>query len=608
MSLPAPQAGRAPWLRQVAPFAAVVLLLIGLDQAARLWAEHRTLARIHSEAEATASQRVAVLQSEIEKQRTLPFVLAQDPDVQHALSTPTPERVAALNQKLASLSSGTRAAVIYLINADGLTIAASNHDTDISFVGNNYAFRPYFQGAMAQGHAQHFAYGNVSLRPGLYLSRRIEDAGRALGVIVVKVEFDTIEAQWHRFAEPIFVTDDRGIVLVTSEPSWRFKAIAPLSAEQQAEIRASLQFGAAPLDPLPLAPEHDPQRVIRTAAGRPPVEYIVAAAAVPGSPWTLHLLAPTRAPLTIATTAARALAVLAGVIGFGIVAVWWTRRRNLQHQRAQAEATRRELEQRVHDRTMELQQANSRLHAEMEERHRAEVELNEMQDELIQANKLATLGQIAASVAHEINQPVAAIRTFADNGAALLDRHDVAQARGNLAIIANLTDRIGSITGELRAFARKSPAAIGPVSLRGALDGALLLVGHRLRQQAIGLALALGDADVTVAADQIRLEQVFVNLLQNAIEALDGRPAPQIRVTAEAAAHEISVTIADNGPGLPERVLQSLFVPFTSTKATGLGLGLVISRDILSEFGGSFSAHNGPDGGAVLSLTLPRLP
>jgi len=608
MSPPRPLAGRAPWLRQVAPFAAAVLLLIGLDQAARLWSEHRTLARIRSEAEATASQRVAVLQSEIEKQRTLPFVLAQDPDVQHALSTPTAERLAALNQKLSSLSTGTRAAVIYLIDADGLTIAASNHDTDISFIGNNYAFRPYYRVAMEQGHAEHFAYGNVSHKQGLYLSRRIESSDQPIGVIVVKVEFDAIEAQWHRFAEPIFVTDDRGIVLVTSEPTWRFKATAPLSAEQQTEIRASLQFGAAPLDPLPLMPEHAPQLVIRTVAGRPAVEYMAVTAPVPGTSWTLHLLAPTRATLTIAAIAARSLAVLAGVIGFGIVAIWWTRRRNLQRQHAQAEATRLELEQRVHDRTTELQQTNSRLQAEMDERRRAEEELNELQDELVQANKLATLGQIAASVAHEINQPVAAIRTFADNGAALLDRNDVPQARGNLAIIANLTDRIGSITGELRAFARKAPAAIGPVSLRSALDGALLLVGHRLRQQAIGLELALGDSDITVAADQTRLEQVVVNLLQNAIEALTDRPSPQIRISADATANEVCVTITDNGPGLPERVLQSLFVPFTTTKATGLGLGLVISRDILTEFGGSFSAHNGRDGGAVLILTLPRLP
>ncbi|MBR1220693.1 sensor histidine kinase [Bradyrhizobium sp. U87765 SZCCT0131] len=606
--MPSSSQDRTPsWLRQIAPLAAAVLLLLGIDQAARLWAEHRALGGIRSEAEATASQRVAVLQSEIEKQRTLPFVLAQDPDVQHALTTPTPELLDALNQKLASLSTGTRAAVIYLLNVEGLTIAASNHDTDISFVGNNYAFRPYYRVAMDQGHAEHFAYGTISHRQGLYLSRRIESGSQPIGVIVVKVEFDAIETQWHRFAQPIFVTDDRGIVLVTSEPSWRFKATAPLSPQQQVDIRASLQFGEAPLDPLPLTPEDDPQRVMRTVPGRPPIEYIAAAAPVPGTPWTLHLLAPTRATLTIATTAARSLAVLAGVVGFGTVAIWWTRRRNLQRQRAQAETTRRDLEQRVHDRTTELQQANGRLQAEMDERRRAEEELNELQDDLVQANKLAILGQIAASVAHEINQPVAAIRTFADNGAALLDRNDVPQVRGNLAIIAALTDRIGTITGELRAFARKSPAAIGPVSLRGAVDGALLLVGHRLRQQAIRLELALGSTHVTVAADPVRLEQVFVNLLQNAIEALDGRPAPHIRIAAIATDGEVHVTISDNGPGLPERVLQSLFVPFTSTKPTGLGLGLVISKDILTEFGGSFSAHNGTDGGAVLSLTLPRL-
>lgn len=596
------------WRWWLLPVAAAVVVLLALDQSARIWAEQRALARLQSEAEATASQRVAVLQSEIEKQRALPFVLAQDPDVRQALTSPNATTIDPLNRKLATLAAGTRAGVIYLLDLTGLTIAASNYETPISFVGNNYAFRPYYQLAMANGGAEAFAFGTVSQQPGLYLSRRIDTTSGPLGVIVVKVEFQEIETEWHRFTERVFVLDDRGIVLVTSEASWRFMSTVPLSPEQQDGIRASLQFGNAPLAPLPVHPKGGQPGLVSAQSPRTkaPIDFIEVAAAVPTTTWTLHLLAPTRAAITIATTAARALALLGGVFGLGIIALWWIRRRNLQQQRIQGENTRRELEDRVRDRTAELEDANTRLRSEMTERQRAQAVLNQLQDELVQANKLTVLGQIAASVAHEINQPVAAIRTFADNGATLLARNDLQQTRDNLARIADLTDRIGSITGELRAFARKSPSNVQAVSLRSTIDGALLLVGHRLRQQAIGFELSIASGDITVAADRIRLEQVFVNLLQNAIEALTGHPEPSIRIDAVTSDDRVSITVSDNGPGLPDTVMQSLFVPFTTTKATGLGLGLVISKDIVSELGGSFSGSNAATGGAIFTVTLPR--
>lgn len=596
------------WLRRLAPVVVALGLLVGLDQTARIWAEHRALARLRTDAEATASQRVAVLQSEIEKQRTLPFVLAQDPDVHRALTAGSGGAIGKLNEKLAILSAGTRAGVFYLLDRDGMTIAASNYKTPTSFVGNNYDFRPYYQLAMASGSAEAFAFGTVSQLPGLYLSRRIDDTTGVIGVIVVKVEFQEMETEWHRFAQRIFVLDDRGIVLVTSEPTWRFMSTTPLSPEQQESIRTSLQFGSAALDPLPLQAKAGEAGLVSVQLphAKSPLDFIDAAVAVPTTSWTLHLLAPTRASVIIATTAARALALLGGLFGLGVIALWWIRRRNQQQQHIQAAVTRRELEERVRDRTAELEDANIRLRSEMTERQRTQTVLNQLQDELVQANKLTMLGQIAASVAHEINQPVAAIRTFADNGATLLARNDLKQTGDNLAKIADLTDRIGSITGELRAFARKSPSKVEPVSLRSTIDGALLLVGHRLRQQAIGFDLDIAGGDIIVAADRIRLEQVFVNLLQNAIEALTGRADPKIGVAATAIGDQASIVISDNGDGLPETVMQSLFVPFTTTKATGLGLGLVISKDIVSELGGGFSARNGAGGGAIFTVTLPR--
>jgi two-component system C4-dicarboxylate transport sensor histidine kinase DctB len=228
-----------------------------------------------------------------------------------------------------------------------------------------------------------------------------------------------------------------------------------------------------------------------------------------------------------------------------------------------------------------------------------------MQDELIQSIKLATLGLIAAGVAHEINQPVAAIRAYADNATAFLDRADQKTAKANLSLIAGLTERIGLITDELRAFARKSSAPAAPVAVREAVDGALLLVGPRLRQQGVRVIRDEADEAARVMAERFRLEQVLVNLLQNAIEALEGRADPEIRVQVSVKRSQVRILVADNGPGVTADAAKTLFTPFATTKPRGLGLGLVISRDIVAEFGGELSLEHAP-GGARFVMSLPK--
>ena len=580
--------------------------LIGLDAAARRGAERWALSEVRVAAEAAVGLRVAMLRSEIEKQRTLPQVLAEDPGVLAALERPDEARILALDARLDVLAGATRAGAIYLLDREGMTIVASNYLTPESFVGNDYSFRPYFRRSMEVGQAEHFAFGTVSHRPGLYFSRRLEKDGQPIGVIVVKAEFDAVEEEWRRFAEPTYAADERGIVLVASEPAWRFRATVPIPEDQRAEIRASLQFGDAPLDLLPIRPAPDLPGTVLTLA--PPAlagqDFVEVDAPVPTTGWTLHLLAPTAPSVALATTAARSLALLLAIAGIGSVGFWVARRRRLEEEREQQALARRELEARVAERTMELSAANDRLRGEIEERRRTQVALNEMQDELVQASKLAVLGQIAASVAHEVNQPVAAIRTFAENARQFLDRGDESTARANLAIIGDLTERVGIITGELRDFARKTPPEISRVPLREVIDGARLLVGHRLRQGDIVLDVDLGPEEISVAVAPVRLEQVFVNLLQNAAEAIGERAGGRIRIEARADNGRVTVTVSDNGPGLPQEVREALFMPFVTTKSTGLGLGLVISRDIVAEFGGTFGAGEGP--GAVFTLTLPR--
>jgi two-component system C4-dicarboxylate transport sensor histidine kinase DctB len=571
----------------------------------------RALGDIARSAEAALGLHVAMLRSELEKQRSLPFVLAQDPDVRAALGGANDrQRLDGINAKFEALSQGTRTAVIYLLDRSGTAIAASNWREPISFVGQHYAFRAYYLQAVDAGAAEFFAMGTMSRRPGVYLSRRIDGPNGLLGVIVVKVEFDAMEEAWGQFAETAFVTDERGVVLLTDVPEWRFRSLGPLPESERAAVRESLQYGAAPLDPLPIAPNANavrPDAVVATLPdARGPTPFLAVAAAVPSTDWTLHLLAPT---MPAAGRAAFDTRLIAGLVTLlvlaGVAALLYRRHRALSHAVRQA-AARAELERRVAERTHALNDANQRLTGEIEERRRVELVRQQLQEELAQANRLAILGQVAASVAHEINQPVAAIRSYADNAAVFLDREKPAAVRDNLAIIAGLTDRVGAITQHLRAFSRKAANRIEAISCAAAIEGALILTRPRLRRQSVRLVQDLPPTDVRVVAERVRLEQILVNLLQNALDAIDGLPEAEIRIAVHAEGDRVRIAVSDTGKGLDPATMKALFIPFATSKPAGLGLGLVICQDIAREFGGAIEADNRAEGGAIFTVTLKR--
>jgi two-component system C4-dicarboxylate transport sensor histidine kinase DctB len=603
----ADSAARQATLKRWGPFAVASALLIGIATwAAGEVAVDAARADLARQADAAAALHAAVLRSELEKHRSLPFVLAADPDVGQALRSRDPAALAALNRKLEDLSGQTRAAVIYILDAKGLTLAASNWRLPTSFVGSNYSFRPYYAESLKSGSAEHFALGTVSGRPGLFLGRRVGPANAPLGVVVVKVEFDALEGEWRGSGEPAFVTDPHGIVLVTSVPGWRFRTLSAIPEAERAPLRASLQFGKESLAPLPVEPDPGhPRERLGIAPGSDKPQRFLAASTPAASPgWTLHVLTAADRPLRSAVTAARALTLLLTAAIVTLAALLLRRRQRAASRAAAEVAARAELEARVASRTVELSGANEKLTREMEERRRAEAHLQRVQDDLIQANKLATLGQIAAGVAHEINQPVAAIRAYADNAGIFLERGEADSARENLGIIGGLTERIGLITDELRAFARKSAGQAEPTPVEDAIAGSLLLVGARLRQQGVVLERTGETSGVTVQADRMRLEQVLVNLLQNAAEALAETPGPRIAVGVERDGAMVRITVTDNGPGLAPEAREGLFTPFVTTKAKGLGLGLVISRDIVAEFGGELSGGTQAAGGARFTISL----
>jgi two-component system C4-dicarboxylate transport sensor histidine kinase DctB len=576
--------------------AAVLLVLFAL--AASRWASSVALANADVAAEQMARSQAGLLESELQRYRLLPIVLTEYPDVTAVLQGDGDDVAARLNGKLELLSARTGAAAIYVIDRQGRTLAASNWRRPTSFVGQNYGFRPYFRGALQDGAAELFALGTVSGRPGLFIARRVESGGRVLGVIVVKVEFDALEAAWARQPGPTFVVDRHGVIIITSRPEWRFHRTRELDAQAIAEIRRTLQFGDLPLAPVGLVPD---ATAVREGEGGDAIRYRPAEVEAGLEGGRLRYLQPL-APIE---ASAAGTARIATLTAFGIIVlllIWLYRVGEKRTMQAEA---RRALESEVEARTAELSDANRRLITESQERERADRRYRASREELAQANRLGSIGQITAGVAHEINQPVAAIRTFAENAGKFLDTGKPDRTRENLGLIVALTERIGRITTELRTFARRGTPASEAVEIGPVIDSALLLIGDRVRASGVRLDREGDEAGIKVVADRVRLEQILINLLQNALDALVDRDDPVIRITVSGG-KKVSILVADNGPGIAPEIADSLFTPFVTGRPDGLGLGLGIARDIAREFGGDLDLVSAPEGGAAFRIRLRR--
>ncbi|WP_423605110.1 sensor histidine kinase [Sphingomonas sp. MS122] len=542
-----------------------------------------------------ARDNAGLFASELQKFRLLPLVLAEYPDVRAMLEAGDAATIGRINSRLELLAQRTDAAAIYVLTAQGRTVAASNYRLPTSFVGQDYGFRPYFQGAIRDGGAELFALGTVSGRPGLYLARRIGDAARPLGVIVVKIEFEGMQAAWARQQGETLVTDSHGVVIVTSEPRWRFGTVGQLDARARAAIRATRQYGALPLTALPLEIDGG------TARMRGAPDARIAATGLPLTGAQLRVLYPLDPAMRSANANARLISLGALVLIAGaLLLLWRARERRLLQIAAQ-----RALEAQVAERTAELRETNAQLVSESAERARADRRYRAAREELAQASRLGSLGQITAGVAHEINQPVAAIRSFAENAQGFLAKGDGARAESNLARIVELTQRIGTITAELRNFARKRTPETGPVDVDAAIESTLLLIGDRVRAQGVTLERT-GETGLQVIADRVRLEQILINLIQNALDALTRREKPVIRIGTARAADHVEIEVADNGPGVAAQLRDQLFMPFVTGRDEGLGLGLPIARNIARDFGGELSLAESALGGAGFRLILPE--
>ncbi len=555
-----------------------LLLLLGLAAITVWLTNHLLTERFTETTRNRAELRLALysgnLLSELRRNAIVPQLLARDPALINALSS---SDYSQSTQRLIGFVDEIGAASLTLLDRDGRTVAA----TDRNQLGATHRSEPYFVEALR---ASGTVFTTLPREAGGYrfmYSRRVEGQGGVLGVIVVEVDLAKFERAWAGISDAVLVTDSEGSIILSTEPRWRgltedaaLEREPPDSAIERA-IQATADWTALPADAY-----LGGQAVMRTETR------------LPFRGWRMASFT------TYASVRERVNAVLAlEIMGFAILlalSFYFLSRKT---------ALRMALFQRE---SAELRALNQRLQREIAERERVQETLAVAEQTLAQSSKLAALGEMSAAVSHELNQPLAAMKTYLAGARLLLRRNRPDEAVAAFHRIDDLIERMGAITRQLKSYARKGDQGLAPVDLGEALASVLSMMEPQLRQGNIRINRVLPRQAVIVMGDRVRIEQVMVNLMRNAIDATRGEAAPEIDIIL--ASGETAVfTVRDNGPGIED--LDALFEPFYTTKqpGEGVGLGLAISSGIVADLGGRLTARNAEAGGAVFEMQLPVL-
>ena len=580
------------------------------------------LADIAERGQSTLRLSVEGLQGALSRFEYLPGLVAKDSGVKQFLQWPNHEAlIKRTNADLKRTAEETGATTIFVMDRTGTVLAASDHDTTRSYVSRDFAYKPFFQHAINGSVGRYFALGSPEGNRGYFFAAPVYSGNEVIGAVAVKVDIEDIESAWTSPAHEILVTDDKSIVFMASRGEWRFKSLLPISEETRKSIAENRQYAGMTIETLNVGFGTDPglevygsrnggaAALVNMPDGRGTSQFLSQKMTMPDRDWTVHVLSRTGSAQTQATIFTIIAALLMLIVLMFIVFLWQRRARLVDRIALQREAQDM-LERRVEERTASLNQANSRLVSEISEREAAEQELRKTQEDLIQAGKLAALGQMSTALSHEFNQPLAAIRSYADNADILLERDRIPEARENVQRISKLTDRMASISKHLRNFARKPGERTGSVSVRDVVRDTLDLLAGKISSAQVDLAVDIPEDDMFVQAGHVRLQQVLVNLTANAIDAMQGVANPRLEIRSGPSEMEgwMQLTVRDVGPGVCEDLVDQVFDPFFTTKdvGQGLGLGLSISFNIIKDFGGMLRVANHPDGGAVFTVTLKQ--
>jgi two-component system sensor histidine kinase AauS len=595
----------------------IILLMLGLGYAAYLVSERNGIRTLSETGERQLELHARGVESEISKYTYLPSLLELEDNVSKLLTEPDGEHRQAVNAYLEGLNRRSRSRAIYVLDTTGRVQASSNWRDNDSYLGEDLSFRAYFQDAVRGLPGRFYGIGSTTGEPGYYLAHGLEEHGKVIGVAVIKVRMEALEERWQRARLEAFVSDENGIIILSSDPARRLKSVRPLTPEIKERLARSLQYYWWPLNELqPLARERLSENVEKLTfpanaeqgnSGHE-VSYLAQTRQLSDTPWHFTLLTPLKDLRHEAITQGVLVGVAFALLAILLIA--WNERRKVIATRLAArealEEANSQLERKITDRTTDLRASNERLKGQIRERRHAEETLRRAQDELVQAGKLAAIGQMSTSIAHELNQPLAALRTLSGNTVRFLERGALDTASTNLRTMNELIDRMGRITASLRSFARRGDDR-GEASLTKAVDATLQVLGTRLESSPLQLHRDFSDAQLAI--DQTRLEQILVNLIGNALDAMQAQPQPALWLEGELMDDKYRLRVRDNGHGIDSEARKHLFEPFFTTKPgeQGLGLGLTLSASLAAAAGGSLSVEHPASGGTAFALSLPLL-
>jgi len=576
--------------RRLVRGAAAFALVVATSWLGYAVAFQRGLDHMHAAAQQRLAMEAARLDGHLSRFEYLPSLLETSPSVFQLLGSPQDtalQQSVSLYLKSINLLAG--ADNLYVLGVSGDTLAAADFEQPGTPVGRNLSYRPYVSEALASGRGAFFGIGITSARAGYYLSYALKDGGVTRGIATVKVNLDSFEHEWRNADGDILLLDERQVTILASRDEWRYRPMAPLSVQMRDEISRSRPYGNHDLTPLGwtvVAPSRGGASRVNTGSGA----YTVSELPINRGLWKLVLL-DDEAPIQQTALVIGAMSGLASIVALLAVGLVMQRRRWIKQRLANQAA---------------LQAANDMLEIRVQERT---AELRAAQDELVHAGKLAALGQMSAGIVHELNQPLAALQTAADNAILLVDRGSIGDARGNLTRIGELVRRLGRLTGQLRVFAYKSSRPFDVVSVEHAVAESLKILAARVKDGGVELVTDI-DANLCVLADQTRLEQLLCNIVANALDAVEGAERKSILIRArreDGKNARCLIAISNSGPAIASVVLQRMFEPFVTTKPAGkgLGLGLMLSNHIARSFGGELRARNLTSGGAEFVVILP---
>lgn len=542
-----------------------LLLVVGLAGGAGWFAYSAALTQLAARGQADLSLASDRLVGQLERFRQVAVLMADHPQLV-ALAKGQGAATQA-SDVLLTAADKTGAVEILLASKNGKVLASSTPQTITPLAGH-----PHYERAMRGALGTTHARIEGTNQRAFFFAAPILEGEKALGAVIVAVDMEAVEeSDWRGDPQAVFFTDAEGVIFVANR--------------SELVLRSRTHAGGFAPDTVQNFNGHE----VWSLSSGPyiPKQALHLTQPLPIIGMTGEVLLNTATAQRLAWLQAAAVAAL--VLAFGAILFWLSERRRALATRLEMEAkAKTELETRVEERTQELRQA---------------------QADLVQAGKLSALGQMSAGISHELNQPLMAIRSFAENAETYLERGKVDVAGKNLSRISELARRMGRIISNFRAFAKQESEPITDVDIVAVIDAVLEMSEARFLDDKVTVIWQPPLGPVFVRGGEVRLQQVLVNLISNAIDAMESSSVRQIEIAVETQGDKARLQVRDTGPGIeaPEKIFDPYYTTKAVGKAEGLGLGLSISYGLVQSFGGDIRGRNHVEGGAVFTVELARV-